>query len=202
MLSRLTIILTITALVALAVLGWLVMGNRPVDPLAGSLATVGAALTVPGPTVATRVAEATGVLSEGLWKTGDDRVRVRVSGDLGVTDGEALGREERAVIGSLFEDHQAPYPGALSNTLACPDTLRPADLEPRGDALFLVALYANDRYAFGGCAEDLLQYRATVAAFYGADRRELVRVEYFEPKKHEGPVRGPAVLRSFRWLAQ
>ncbi len=199
MVERLTIFLMLTAVLAGGVLVWLWNGGGQADPLAAQLQTVGAAMVVPGPTAPVRILAADGVLAEGIWSIGADRLRVRVTSDLSATEGTALATEEKALILNLFEDHQVPYPGALSNTLQCPDALRPVDIEPGGAALFLLGLYANDRYAFGGCAEDLVQFRATVAAYYDLAHRALVRLEYFEPKAGEAAPHGPDALRSFHW---
>ena len=199
MVERLTILLMLTAVVAGGVLVWFWNGGGQVDPLASQLQTVGAAMVVPGPTAPVRISAANGVLAEGTWSVGADRLRVRVASDLSALEGEALATEEKALILNLFEDHQVPYPGALSNTLQCPDALHPVDIEPRGSAVFLLGLYANDRYAFGGCAEDLVQFRATVAAYYDLAHRALVRLEYFEPKSGDAAPHGPDALRSFYW---
>ena len=199
MVERLTIFLMLTAVLAGGVLVWLWNGGGAADPLAAQLQTVGAAMVVPGPTAPVRILAADGVLAEGTWSIGADRLRVRVTSDLSAAESTALATEEKALILNLFEDHQVPYPGALSNTLQCPDALHPVDIEPRGSALFLLGLYANDRYAFGGCAEDLVQFRATVAAYYDLAHRALVRLEYFEPKAGEAAPHGPDALRSFYW---
>ena len=202
MVERLTIFLMLTAVLAGGVLVWLWNGGGQVDPLASQLQTIGAAMTVSGPTAPVRISASDGVLAEGTWSVGADRLRVRVASDLSALEGEALATEEKALILNLFEDHQVPYPGALSNTLQCPDSLHPVDIEPRGAALFLLGLYANDRYAFGGCAEDLVQFRATVASYYDLAHRALVRLEYFEPKAGEAALRGPNALRSFHWTQE
>lgn len=199
--QRLTIFLIATAILGAGALVYLLLDGGQPDSLTSDLAGVGAALTLPG-ALPLHVIAPGGVLSEGVYAAGDDRLRVRVSANLDPGEGEQLAREERTLIFGLFEDHQAPYPGALSNTLRCPEELRPADIEPPGPALFLVSLYANDRYAFGGCADDLLRFRATVGAFYHPLLRQLMRVEYFEPKQSTGPLAGPDVLRSFRWAAR
>lgn len=191
-------LLITTALLGAALLLWLLFGDPARDPAVAQLAAVGVALELPAASRPIRVVDGAGGLVEGTWAVGEDRLRVRVSPGLDAEAGAELARQERALLASLFVEHQAPYPGALSNTLRCPDALRPQEVEPRGEALFLVSLYANDRFAFGGCAEDLLRYRATAGAFYDAGLRELVRVEYFEPKEAAG--RGPEVLRSFRWV--
>ncbi len=193
-------VLCVTALVGGSFLAYLMADGGLADPLAVGLASVGAAVTVTGPVAALGVDAPRGVLVSGLYALGDDRLRLRVTAGLGPGEAAALALQERALIEGLFEDHQAPYPGALSTTLRCPDELRPAEVEPRGGALFLLGLQANDRLAFGGCAEDLLHYRATVGAFQDGGGTLLIRIEYFEPKD-EINSRGPDVLRSFRWTA-
>lgn len=198
--ERWTVLLIATAVVGAAALAYLTLAGGPTDPLARDLAGVGVALELPAPAEAVQVVAPAGVLSEGIYRAGGDRLRVRVAREVEPADGDRLAEEEKALLFGLFEDHQAPYPGALSTTLRCADEHQPALLHQPGEARFLVGLYANDRYAFGGCADDLLRYRATVGAWYDAGRRKLVRIEYFEPR--EGATdRGAAVLRSFRWVA-
>lgn len=194
--ERLTILLTATALLAAAWLGWLLLS--PADPVAEQLATAGIAVDLPVAATPVRVSAPDGVLAEGIYSVGTDRLRVRVSPDLDAKAGADLAAEERSLILGLFEDHQAPYPGALAHTLRCAPEFEPTDIEPRGAAAFLLTVYANDRYAYGGCAQDLLTFRSTVGAFYDEARHTLVRIEYFEPKG--APPHGPDVVRSLRWV--
>ena len=91
--------------------------------------------------------------------------------------------DQRVMIESLFHDRQAPYPGQLSTTLQCPDELKPVRGDTAGDPLLglLYGLRANDRFAYGGCSEDLLTHHAALALFFCEERHQMVKVEYFTP---------------------
>jgi hypothetical protein len=192
--------LTVSLAVGVALL--IVLVKRPSDqehPVAAMLATAGAVLELP-PQAAIAWAEAEeGRLSAAVVEIDDDRLRLRVLHGLNPTEAEATTAEQRLQIAELFEDRQAPYPGQLSHTLRCPDAYRPETLAPSGEARLLVRLYANDRMAFGGCSDDLLQYRATIGLFYDPQGERLLRLEYFTPKAVP-PEPAEALLRSLRFV--
>jgi hypothetical protein len=196
--DRVTITLAASALVGLGTLGYLVTAGGPPDPLAADLAAIGVALTLPGPATVVRRQPIDGPVRDGTYTLGVDRLHLRVAAGLAAGEGERLALESETLIFGLFEDHQAPYPGALSNTLQCGEGMRPQRVE--GAARTLLTLFANDRYAFGGCADDLLRYHATVGAWLSPGGETLVRIEYFEPRA-AGPERGLAAARSFTWAA-
>lgn len=202
LLDRLTTLLLVTALLGLAGLGWLLFGGGEATGFRADLAGIGVELSVPEPVRALQREAGAAGLAEAIYTTGEDRLHLRVARGLDPAAGARMAAESEALILGLFEDHQAPYPGALSNTLQCSPELRPQPLEPKAGATFLFSLLANDRYAFGGCADDLLRFHATVGAWYDAAWGELVRIEYFEPRGPEGAVRGPERLLSFRWRAR
>jgi hypothetical protein len=195
--DRLTVLLSCSAAVVASVLAWLLLGAEPADPVIHQLGTAEIHLALPGPGSVVQLATADGVLVEGLFAVGVDRLRVRVTSHLTEAEAARLADQEQALLHGLYEDHQAPYPGALSTTLQCPPALEPQPLDAPERAAFLLSLHANDRFAYGGCAEDLLTWVATVGAFPDPERGRLVRVEYFEPKGNTG--RGEAVLRSLDW---
>lgn len=202
MLDRLTTLLLVTALLGLVGLVWLLFGGQEASGFSADLESVGVDLAVPEPVgVVQKEAGAAG-LEEAVYTIGEDRLHLRVARGLDPAAGARMAADSEALILGLFEDHQAPYPGALSNTLQCSPALRPQPLEPKAGAVFLLTLLANDRYVFGGCADDLLRFHATVGAWYDAAWGELVRIEYFEPRGPEGAVRGVERLRTFRWRAR
>jgi arylsulfatase A-like enzyme len=118
-------------------------------------------------------------LESAVLALGDDRLRVRVVSGVQAAKAKALVDEERTLLEDLFGDRQAPYPGQLTNTLRCPETYHPQEVRPLGGALELLTLQANDRLGFGGCAADLLRYRATVGFFHDAQAKRLIKLEYF-----------------------
>ncbi len=132
-----------------------------------------------------------------LAERGEERLRIHVAWDLDAMAGPQRIQQSRAIIDGLYGERQAPYPGELSNTLKCPEEYRPTDISPMGAAAQLVHLYANERYAFGGCNPDLLAYRATVGMYYDESRRRFVEMTFFAPL--EGVDSGPTILAEARW---
>jgi len=196
---RLTALLGLTALALSLALAWLLVFQRPPDALAQGLAGVGALLPTETRAEPLKVVFDGLQLRDGLYGLGNDRVRIRVTPGLTAEAATALAGDERSLILGLFTDHQAPYPGALSTTLQCPATLLPVEAEPVAGAEYALTLFANERFAFGGCAEDLLKFRATVAAFFGADEGLLLRIEFFEPRGGTDAGRGLRFVRGLRW---
>jgi len=192
--------LVLTLAAGIAVL--LVLLTRPVEvplsPLEVRLAATGVQLELPPEALLLRADPAEGPLNSALFAIGEDQLRLRVTPDLDAAAAAARVLETRQVIDNLFGDRQAPYPGQLSHTLRCPDRFQPAAVEPRGEALAMLTLYANDRLTFGGCSEDLLRYHATVGFFHDPVGRRLFQVEYFAALESQRPDPGPALLRSLQ----
>jgi hypothetical protein len=190
-----------TLVIGLGVLAALTLRPTPapLTPAQARLARAGVALALPAEAQVLRAEEEAGRLQTALLSVGSDQLRLRITEGLDAAGAAARVEEVRQVMDNLFEDRQAPYPGQLSNTLRCPDEYRPTPVEPRGEALAMVGLYANERLAFGGCSEDLLRYRATVGFFYDPSSRRLLRVEYFAAL--DAPDAGPDLLRSLTLAA-
>lgn len=164
--------------------------------LQANLASVGLSLQLSDAAAVSRADVETGRLVHMLVEDRDARVRIRVSHDVDAVDAERRIAEARQRIDALFGERQAPYPGELSNSLKCPEAFKPTDHTPRGAARTLVRLYANERLAYGGCADDLLAYRSTVGQYYDPDAARLIQVEYHSPRAADDP--GPAVLAGAR----
>lgn len=76
--------------------------------------------------------------------------------------GEFFGRIE-FLLNSIYQDHQAPYPGQITQVLSCPKDLRPRPLPEKEDPEakrkgFL--LMANDREVFGACEAGKVHFHA------------------------------------------
>lgn len=171
-------------LVGLLALGASLVMNAPapLTEVERWLATVGVSLDLPPTATPLDVQEHDGVLTSMLVADGDVRLRVKVTEGLSWAEAAVRAADQQAVITGLFEDHQAPYPGQLSNTLTCPDTYLPSsEVLKRGLILGALHLYANDRLAYGGCSPDLLRYRSTVAWAYDGATSRLFTLEYHIP---------------------
>lgn len=126
-----------------------------------------------------------------------NRISVKRVGDLSRSEATAYVEDRRVMLESLFLERQAPYPGQLSATLSCPDAFKPISHDVAGHATLrlLVELYANDRFAYGGCADDILTYHAALGVHVCDGGASVVEVEVFTPR--DGDTLDPtSVIRS------
>ncbi len=167
------------------------------SPLATNLASIGLSFSLSSAATVGRADVEDGRLVHMLIEDGPGRLRLRVSHGVSPSDAQRRIESARERLDALYGERQAPYPGELSNSLKCPDGFKPIDHTPLGSAASLVRLYANDRLAFGGCADDLLTYRASVAQYYTPSQGRLVQAEYFWPREQSSDP-GPEVLSGAR----
>lgn len=167
------------------------------SPLATNLASIGFSVSLSSAATVGRADVEDGRLVHMLIEDGPGRLRLRVSHGVSPSDAQRRIESARERLDALYGERQAPYPGELSNSLKCPDAFKPVDHTPLGSAASLVRLYANDRLAFGGCADELLTYRASVAQYYAPSQGRLVQAEYFWPREQSSDP-GPALLSGAR----
>ena len=168
------------------------------SPLVANLASIGLSFSLSSAAVVGRADVEDGRLMHMLIEDGPARLRLRISHGLSPDEAERRIEAARQRLDSLYGERQAPYPGELSNSLKCPEAFKPVDHTPAGTAASLVRLYANDRLAFGGCADELLTYRASVAQYYAPSQGRLVQAEYYWPRAQPSDP-GPALLSSARF---
>jgi len=85
----------------------------------------------------------------------------------------------------LFEDAAAPYPGEISNVIACSNEYKPvySSKKQNGINVSYFEGYVNDRLVFGSCADDQAKYHDTLAMFYCAKQKKFYQVEVIIPRK-------------------
>lgn len=88
--------------------------------------------------------------------------------------------EKRFGIESLYQSTPSPYPDVLTRTIECPDKFKPVlnATEDNRDSSYYI-LYANDRFTYGVCSEDLIKYRAVFYLVYCEQKNEIYQVELF-----------------------
>ena len=93
---------------------------------------------------------------------------------------------KRKLIDSSFSEYNSPYPGALSNKIICSEKYIPKIKEKNltNSLRIFYYLYANDRFAFGGCVDDVLDYLAVLAFIYCKEKNILYEIKYFTPKNN------------------
>lgn len=84
-------------------------------------------------------------------------------------------------IDSLYQTTQSPYPDVITRTIECPTKFKPVfnKTETSIQDSFYYVLYANDRFAYGICSEDLIKYHAVFSIVYCKSEGELYKLEVF-----------------------
>lgn len=85
----------------------------------------------------------------------------------------------------LFEDAAAPYPGEISDVIACSNEYKPvySSKQQNGINVSHFEGYINDRLVFGSCVDDQAKYHDTLAMFYCPNQKKFYQVEVIIPRK-------------------
>lgn len=107
--------------------------------------------------------------------------------------------DKKFLIENLFKTQPSPYPDIVSNEVGCPDRLKPLPFDTIYTNIKISAfrLYANDRFIFGECTDDVIVYTSAFIMAYNIKEKILTEIKYFTPKS--SPVNIPEdVMRSVR----
>lgn len=85
----------------------------------------------------------------------------------------------------LFEDASAPYPGEISDVIACGEMYKPVYSEKvqNGIQISYFSGFVNDRLVFGSCSNDQAVYHDTLAMFYCQNQKKFYQLEIIFPTK-------------------
>lgn len=118
----------------------------------------------------------TGILGESV-------VKIRMAENMDADAAKRYVESQLTLLRSIFEPNLPPYPEFLTKEAGCADEYAPREHEtPYGT---YAVLYAGERFGFGVCVEDLIQYRASIGFFYCPRSRTVFEVRYFIPKEKE-----------------
>jgi len=89
--------------------------------------------------------------------------------------------EKRFGIESLYQSIPSPYPDVVTRTIECPEKFKPIfDITDQDSQdSFYYILYANDRFTYGVCSDDLIKYRAIFYLVYCEQKKEIYQIELF-----------------------
>ena len=119
-------------------------------------------------------------VGESSGRTGKHEViRVKTVDGLDGPGAETYIREQSLMLLGVFDPRLPPYPEFMTRESGCPDKYKPVRKEGRLGPYYI--LYAGKRLTYGGCSEDLIEYRASIGFFYLPKEKRVVRLEYFIP---------------------
>ena len=97
-------------------------------------------------------------------------------------------REEQNIkLESIFDPARSPYFAVLTKTIECPKDFLPTYQELSKDKSYYV-LFANERFNYGACSQDLIAYRAINGIVYCKNTGDLYHLEYFIPNEEYNEV--------------
>jgi hypothetical protein len=92
--------------------------------------------------------------------------------------------DKRFLLDNLFLEQPSPYPGKFSNTIGCPDELKPVFFEKKSEEGWRQAytINANNRKVYGDCSESSIYYNSAYIFYYCEKEQALFEIKYFTPK--------------------
>lgn len=118
-----------------------------------------------------------------FFKKGNNQLKIDVWLHTEQPEAESIIKSHTIRMYTLYENAVSPYPGEISNAISCAQEYRPTYTIKQAGAreTHFFTGYANDRLAFGACADDLIANRAAVAMFYCGEQKRLYKLELFFP---------------------
>lgn len=92
-------------------------------------------------------------------------------------------KEQSILLKGIFEPQLPPYPEFLTKETGCGKKYKP--IQKQNDFGEYYLLYAGERFGYGVCVDDLIEYRASLGYFYCPKKEMGVQLEYFVPKNSE-----------------
>lgn len=104
-------------------------------------------------------------------------IKVKILNDLGTKEAEEYTTSQTVMLRGLFEPQLPPYPEFLTQQNACGNQYLPVKKESQFGDFYV--LFANNRFGYGVCSDDLIKYRAGKGFFYCQSKKTVIELEYF-----------------------
>lgn len=101
--------------------------------------------------------------------------------DIDIKSADILINDKILTIKALYGNALSPYPGEISNELICNEKFMPEFNTKKTDRLSYsyFILFANDRFTYGACSEDLIEYKSILAWTYCDEKNIFYQFELF-----------------------
>lgn len=118
------------------------------------------------------------------FKSPTDFMSVKASYNIEDSTSVKIISDKKFLIENLFKTQPSPYPDAVSNQIDCPDRLKPLPFDSIYQNIIVSAfrLYANDRFIYGECTDDVIIYISAYIIAYNKKEKILTEIKYFTPK--------------------
>lgn len=110
---------------------------------------------------------------------GEEIIKLKIFQDIKADAAEKYVTEQLTLFGELFEPQLPPYPEFLTKETGCDEKFKPVRKNSQYGDYYLV--YAGQRFGFGICTEDLIEYKTSIKFLYCPRSYILATLEYFIP---------------------
>ncbi len=115
-------------------------------------------------------------------KNGNLTMKIRIYSKLDKNTADIEKDTQIQIIMSLYDERQSPYPGVISNKIACLDEFKPKKVVSKN---IFYELYSTNSFNYGGCSWDLIKKKAILGFKFCNETNSLYRIELFFPLEKE-----------------
>lgn len=118
-----------------------------------------------------------------LLQNQEKLLRVDLKSNINSLDAEKTIKAEVIRMKTLYANATSPYPGDVSNEIACSKEFIPqySEKEINGIKISYFTGYLNQRLIFGACTPDQAVNRGILALFYCPKHEQMFQIELIEP---------------------
>ena len=119
-------------------------------------------------------------LSEGeniSAESNDEILKIKILENFSKEKAEEYKNNQSALFEGLFNPQLPPYPEFLTNKTECAKEFLPVKKMAESGDYYLT--FANERFGYGICAQDLVKYKAGFGMFYCENSKKLFKIQYF-----------------------
>ncbi|MEK6916200.1 MAG: hypothetical protein AABW92_00495 [Nanoarchaeota archaeon] len=107
----------------------------------------------------------------------EEYLKIKILRDITFNQSKNYVSDKLFFVRSLYREINSPYPGQLSNKIACAEEFHPIEVEYSPFNYY--TLYANNRFVYGVCTNDEIAYKSILYYHYCEEDKELYQLELF-----------------------
>lgn len=126
-----------------------------------------------------------GAIYRALYFDQNNLLRVQVQSRISEPQSQQYRQAQIVRMKGLFANAASPYPGEISDEIACGEKFIPQlkYLQAKNLEIAYFTGYLNQRLVFGACTEDQAIYHGFLAFFYCPKQAQFFQLELIAPKE-------------------
>ena len=121
--------------------------------------------------------------TKAMLRSSKDILKIEAITDIDKRSADILLEDKIVTIHALYGNALSPYPGEISNKIICNEEYLPEFDTTQSKSLdySYFILFANERFTYGACSEDLVKYKAILAWTFCEGKNIFYQFELFAP---------------------